>query len=116
MYNRVHCRMREQRVPHSFVADIGFSIWGSTWMASHGVAVHQGTSRLLHSHEGAPLVDVASTVGEQPIDESAGFPFVQGDWHTVGYIFGIVSACFYLFSRIPQIVKNVSNLTCEDIL
>lgn len=100
---------RKKKAPGVTVAAVTLlaAVGGLTMLHGQTYEVsQQGTSRLLHSHEGAPLVDVASTVGEQPIDESAGFPFVQGDWHTVGYIFGIVSACFYLFSRIPQIVKN----------
>jgi len=40
------------------------------------------------------------------IDPNAGYPFVQGSLHTTGYAFGILSAAFYLVSRIPQIVKN----------
>lgn len=40
------------------------------------------------------------------VDPNAGYPFVQGPMHTAGYIIGIISAIFYLFSRVPQIVKN----------
>ena len=58
---------------------------------------------MLHTLDDSPITITKGI----DIDPDTGYPFVQGATHTTGYIIGIVSAVFYLVSRIPQIVKNV---------
>lgn len=48
-------------------------------------------------------------------DEGGDAPSVQGTQHTVGMVLGYFSAVCYLCARIPQIVKNHREKSCEGL-
>lgn len=101
---------RRSHVTLPVVAGLSAMSGLAMWTFKQDVVAEQGPGRILHAFTnptgtGTPL-DSEVIIRGVDVDPYAGYPFVQGTSHSIGYAIGIVSACFYLVSRVPQIIKN----------
>eukprot|EP01135_Chromosphaera_perkinsii_P012463 Nk52_evm74s2657 gene=Nk52_evmTU74s2657 len=73
-----------------------------------GVSMNSGESAMAQGSTGRVLMEY---IGDSPSDVCTMGPF----WCWLGAIMGWISSALYVFSRVPQLLKNIERQSCEGL-